>query len=412
VVLVTEAGVKRTVLRGLSAIGDCAYDATADVLYVSDHGLEIPGATTGDTVFAVPGASTAVDLSAAGFSLTRPGNIPGASNVALDINGDIFVSDVSASGSGRIRLIRKTTGLLSDFQTGLNLVGGLAWDVSADSVFARDLFVAQSLDTQLGQINRYNENGAPLGSVTSPSDAVGTADLALTPDGTLLATGVAAGPVMEINPATGAAAPLISGFAYASSIDVDPFTGRIALVSTAATGTGEDTRLHFFVPIERLAHGRLRKESDRRECLLELYGVDVVETKRGRPIARSVCVDGAACDADRSVDGACTFPLGVCVNVRDERVPNCAFDSTTLFEVKKAVPESETLSEFATALGAALPVRGPRCFFSEGVRVSLRATRRGVLKSGKQTVKLKTKGDAPVERSDVDNAKLICEPPA
>ena len=70
IVFVDGAGAVRTVVSGFNSIGDCAYDAAADVLYITDNGLEAAGAVTGDTIFAVADASAAEGLSA--FLEKRP----------------------------------------------------------------------------------------------------------------------------------------------------------------------------------------------------------------------------------------------------------------------------------------------------------------------------------------------------
>ena len=55
------------VASDFNSIGDCVYDAASDVLYVLDNALEASGSLTGDTVFAIPAASTAGGLSAVGL---------------------------------------------------------------------------------------------------------------------------------------------------------------------------------------------------------------------------------------------------------------------------------------------------------------------------------------------------------
>ncbi len=95
IVLAKESGELRLVALGFNAISDCAYDAAADVLYVTDNadnadfGITTSfagntGAQTGDTVFAIPNASTAAGLGAKGLELLPANSIEFAASVAVD----------------------------------------------------------------------------------------------------------------------------------------------------------------------------------------------------------------------------------------------------------------------------------------------------------------------------------------
>ena len=104
VVLARESGDARLVAFGFSSIGDCVYDGVRDVLYVSDNadGADLPGALSGDTVFAVPNASTASGLTASGLELVPAGTVPFAAGLAVDTAGDVFLSDAAGGGAGII----------------------------------------------------------------------------------------------------------------------------------------------------------------------------------------------------------------------------------------------------------------------------------------------------------------------
>jgi len=406
VVFVSESGGERTVVSGFNAIGDCAYDVATDVLYVVDNGLEALGSVTGDTAYAIPGALSAEDLTASGFNLKPAGSIPNAFSVALDSAGNVFVSDATGGGAGTVRKIAASNGALTTFAGGFDFTGGIIWDA------AGDLFVAESLPTFDTQISRYNASGVFQEVVSGPTFDHGSFDLAVNSDGRLLATGAFAGPVVAIDPDTGDVATIADGFNFATSIDVDDFTGRIGLVSSSFLGLEEDFRLHTLTPIASLAPdggAGAGLVNDRRECVSELYGVELATNTKGKVLKKAICHDGATCDADGRTNGVCIFPLGVCLNVTDDRVPRCFSDSANFFELKKPKSDAPALSTLAASVIAALPVEDAQCFFSNGVPVPVRITKHGA-KAGKLAVKFKTKSDSPLEQTDIDGVKLVCEP--
>jgi hypothetical protein len=405
VAFVSESGDERTVVTGFNAIGDCAYDVVTDVLYVVDNALEAPGSVTGDTAYAIPGALTAEDLTASGFNLKPSGSIPNAFSVALDSAGNVYVSDATGGGAGTVRKIALSNGALTTFASGFDLTGGIIWDA------AGDLFVAETLTNGDSQISRYNASGVFQEIVSGPTDEHGSFDLALNADGRLLATGLFAGEVTAVDPSTGDVDPVADGFTFATSVDVDDFTGRIGLVSSTFIGLEEDFRLHQLTSVSSLAPdgGANKLATDRHECVSEFYGVELAISTKGRVLKKAICHDGALCDADGRMNGQCLFPLGVCLNVADPRIPKCSSDSVSAFALKKPKAGVSVPSTLADSVADALPVDGAQCFFSDGVIVPLRLTKHGV-KAGKLPVKVKVQGDSPVEQADVDSVKLVCEP--
>ena len=406
VVLVTESGGERVVASGFNSISDCAYDAATDVLYVTDNSYEASGALTGDTVFAIPTASSATSLSAVGHELAAKGSIPSAASVVVSANGDVYVSDSVGGGAGSVR--RFAAGALSSFIAGgLDFAAGLAFESGGT------LLVAETLDSFAAQISRYDANGTLLGVVSGPSSDHGSYDLAFGYDGRVLVTGAFAGPVAAVDTVTGSSEPIADGFTFATAVDVNSFTGRVELVSSSFVGAEEDFRLHRLTPVAKLSPlGGTDASGGKRECLSELYGIDPALDGHGKPGKSAYCVDGAACDADGTVNGSCTFPIGICLNVSDSRLPACVSSAAVSFDLKKAKPESAALSTMAAAITAALPIQGAQCFFSDGVVVPLRVTGKGGLKPGKQLVKTKTKSVDPLPMADVDVAKLVCLPPS
>lgn len=399
VVLARESGDLRLVASGFNSISDCAYDAVADVLYVTDNadngdfGLGGPfAAQTGDTVFAIPNASTASGLAAPGHELVPANSIPFAGNVAVDAAGNVYVSDSVGSGSGRV--VKIVAGTPSDLVTGMDYAGGLAFSPSSGNLFA-----AESLVSFQNQIRQFTTAGVPVPPVpfAGPGSGFGSIDLAFNSDGRILATGSFGGDVVSFNAGDGSFTSFVSGLNYASGVTVDPFTHRVQMLSSF-TGTDEDKSLHRFTPIDPLVAGTGPAST---ECLHEAYGLALVDGK-------ATCTDGAACDNDGIVNDSCLFPVGFCFDVADPDFPSCA-NGSNLTEVSiSANPVSSTIGSTATRVGTSLPLAGPTCIFSDGYYVPVRITASGARKDGKATLKVKAR--AADGRQDTDVIKLVCKP--
>jgi hypothetical protein len=407
VVLAKESGELRVVALGFNSIGDCAYDAANDILYVNDNAdntdLDITtgfagntGAQTGDTVFAIPSAATASGLNASDSELLPADSISSAFSVAADAGGNVFVSDAIGSGSGTV--LKITPGPVSNaFAPGFDFTGGLAIDPVSG-----DIFVAESLASFDNQITRFDSSGTPVGPIpfAGPSFGFGSIDLAFNTDGKLLASGVFGGDVVAFDISTGAPSSFISGFTFASGMTVNPFTKRLEVLSSTFSGADEDKSLHRFTPISQLVPG---KGSAKTECVQEFYGLELV----GSPAKDAVCVDGAACDADGTVNDACLFPIGFCFKADDDRFSDC--DAGNVAEVSiTAKPADAAIQKTAAAVQAALPIGAASCFFSDGYYVPVKITGSGAKNDGKGIVKVKSKTDDGAKDSDA--VKLICQP--
>lgn len=400
VVLAKESGDLRLVASGFNAISDCAYDRTNDVLYVTDNanntdlGISSPfGAQSGDTVFAIPSASTASGLTAPGLELLPPDSIPFASSVAIDASGDVFVADSVGPGLGRVVKIAGVTP--SDFITGQDYSSGLAFAPGTGNLFA-----AETLGSFDAQIRQFTPAGAPVlpDPFAGPSFAFGSYDLAFDRDGRLLATGAFSGDVVAFDPADSSSTPFASGLTFANGITVDPRTGRVEILSTTFSNADEDKSLHRFTPTALLAPG---KGSASTECLHAAYGLEMVDGK-------AVCTDGAACDADGTVNDACVFPIGFCLNVDDPSLAACSTASAIASVTIAAKPASAALANAAARVAAALPLSGSTCVFSDGYYVPLKIAGSGAKKDGKATVKVTAV--AADSRKDTDSYNLVCKP--
>jgi len=390
IVLAKESGELRLVAMGFNSISDCAYDQAADVLYVSDNADsgELPGALTGDTVFAVPSASTASGLSATGLEVLPANSVPSIASVALD-GGSILVSDATGGGAGTVA---KITGMASaPFASGFGFTGGVAVDPVTGNVF-----VAEGVGFPNNQIRKFTSAGTPImpDPFAGPASTFGSIDLAFNSDGNLLASG---GSVVSFNPGTGMSSPFISGLTFTGGLAVDPFTHRVQVLSSTFTGADEDKSLHRFTPIDQLSAGNGSSSS---ECLHEAYGLNVVD-------GTATCTDGAACDSDGVVNDSCLFPVGFCLNVDDANFSDCDTGSNITEVVIAAKPDSTAITAAAAKLSAALPLTGTSCFFSDGLRVPVKIAGTSK-KDGK--AKVKVKATAADGRKDSDSFKLVCHP--
>lgn len=400
-------GTQRVVATGFNAVADCHYDPASDVLYVADSGAEFTGAVTGDTVFALPSASTAVSLTAAGNELLPSGSFAFAAGVTADAEGDLYVSDAAGPGAGSVTKVDLALAMpVSFLPAGLDYAGGV--EVDADgSVLVADSDGA----TFANRVRRYSAAGALLGIVSADNYDHGSVNLALDGAGRAILTGSNTIARLE---AGGGVLPLVTGMAsgfgpaFGGGLDIDRFTGRVLFNASNFDGGPDDRALHQLIEVERLAPGRGRED---RECLLEFFGVELVAPAPDRPARRADCFDGQACDADGVADGVCTFPLGACLAVSDPRLPACSIEEVTSFDLRRARPESSELEAMADRVTAELPASSAFCSLSQGYPVPLRLSASGIEKAGKAKVVARVEGRLSGQRRvDSDRLKLRCLP--
>jgi hypothetical protein len=181
-------------------------------------------------------------------------------------------------------------------------------------------------------------------------------------------------------------------------VTVDPFTHRVQMLSGTFPVSDENKSLHRFTPVDQLAAG---SGAATKTCLHEAYGLQIVD-------GDAVCTDGAACDADATVNDACVFPVGFCLNVDDPDLAGCDNGSNVAEVSIVAKPASAAIAAVAAQVGAALPLTGSSCFFSDGYYVPVKITGSGTKKDGKG--KLKVQVTAADGRKDSDTFKLVCHP--
>ena len=413
IVLAKESGEARLVAFGFNSIADCAYDPDADVLYVTDNAdnsdLGITtglagntGAQTGDTVFAVPDASHASGLAAKDLELLPANSVEFAANVAVDSSGNLFLASADGGGNGTVKKIVSGP-TSSTFASGFDFTGGLAIQPTTGN-----LFVAELMGSFASRVHSFNPAGGVVASpLLGPSFGFGASDVAFASDGRLLITGLFGGDVVAASADGSTTGTFIGGLTFASGIDVDPFTGRVTVLSSTFTGADEDRTLQRFIPIDHLEPA---KDAGATECLHEFYGIRLVAENPGDPPKKAICVDGAACDADGEVNDRCVFPVGSCFNVTDPRLPECTPSAEIVSVETSAGRDFSAFDSVNEAIDGALPISAASCFFSDGVVVPVTVKKDGSRKAGKGKVAVSVV-DAQ-DRKDKDVIGLLCQPGA
>ncbi len=405
ILFVSSSGEVRTVATGLNSIGDCVYDAASDVLYVTDSGANFSGATTGDTVFAIPGDSTSVPVD--GLEVLPSGTIANA--FSIDLFGDgLLVSNANGGGAGTVVHIDLSgaTPVASTFANGFDYTGGLI-------VRGSDVLISEATGSFASAIYSYSDAGARQSTLSGPTYDHGSIDIAVAADGAVLATG---SPTLAAVAPGGTVTPLVTGVdggtgfdAFGGGVSVNAFTGRIDFLASSFSGADDDRSVHRLIPIDRLVLGGGSTETD---CMLELYGIEVTISDDGTPTRSAICTDGDACDADGAADGTCTFPLGLCLNVGDARTGDCAPPSPIATIEHRTRFESVELDELVAKASALLPTSDTSCVMGDGVRVPLRTLANGKPQKGKANIRFRATTDSASSVRDSDGIRLVCEPSA
>lgn len=404
ILFLSESGAVRTVAVGLNSISDCSYDVAADVLYVTDSGLEFSGATTGDTVFAIPGDSDSAPVT--GMEVLPAGSIPYAFGIDFTPTG-LMVTDAAGGGAGRVVAIDMggLTPSMTTFASGFDYTGGVL-------VEAAHVFVAEAVEPSFeSAISRYSSAGAFEALASGPTYGHGSVDLGRTRDGNLVVSGA---PTLVAVDDLGATTSLVTGLdggtgfdAFGGGVSVNAFTGRIDFLASSFSGADDDKAVHHLVPVERLVSGGGSTTTD---CAMEIYGVELVPRSPGMAARAAICTDGAACDADGVADGACTFPVGVCLNADDPRLADCTSPGIASVELLSVTPAAVEMEDMTATLSSELPSTSPTCVFSDGLRVPVRVLSSGATRAGKGKIKLRATTSAIPAKKDTDVVRLVCEP--
>src|SRR5205085_9982023 len=215
ILFVAASGDVRTVATGLNSIGDCVYDAASDVLYVTDSGANFSGAVTGDTVFAIPGDSTSVAV--AGLEVLPAGTLANAFSIDRFGSG-LLVSNANGSNAGTVVVIDLSgdSPVASTFASGFDYTGGLC-------TRADDVLISEATDSFESAIYSYSDAGAYQSTLSGPTYAHGSIDLAVAHDGSVIATG---SPTM-VGVSGGTVTPLVTGLDGGTGFDA--FGGGVSV---------------------------------------------------------------------------------------------------------------------------------------------------------------------------------------
>jgi hypothetical protein len=177
VIRFTEGGPATTIASGFNSLG--GFDMAADgTLYVVDNGLNASGATSGNTLYAIPDAPTRTSALASSAAEVLPsGSIHFASD-ALVVPGAVLVSNAAGPGAGSI--VRVAGGTSTNLITGLDYAAGLALDGST-------LLVGNVDGSFVGSVGKYGLDGTSAGALVGGLS--GTYGVVVDGDGFVLVSG-------------------------------------------------------------------------------------------------------------------------------------------------------------------------------------------------------------------------------
>ncbi|HJQ83147.1 MAG TPA: hypothetical protein VKA21_03665 [Candidatus Binatia bacterium] len=211
-----------TIATGFNSLG--GFDLDADgTLYVVDNCGNCAGATTGDTVFAIPDALTrTIALPAAGLELAPAGTIPSAFDV-LSTPAGLLVSDAAGAGAGSV--VAVSGGGATPLIEGLNYVGcmTLAPDATLRVV---DTGIPPAFDAA---VLAYETDGTFITTVAPLASGYGAA---LDRDAKVLVT--VGSDLVAVDPG-GSVAGRASGFVYGTDVFFDPAREEALVLDVAVS---------------------------------------------------------------------------------------------------------------------------------------------------------------------------------
>jgi hypothetical protein len=204
-----------TIATGFNSLGGFDLDASG-TLYVVDNGGELAGATTGDTLYAIPDALTRTTaVAAAGVAVVPPGTFPAAEDVLIGPGGVPIVSDARGVGAGLVATVSGTT--VTNIITGLDFLGALA--LTADGTL-----LVNNLDGSfVGSVQKYSLSGTFLGTLANGLS--GSFGLAIDADGLVLVSGgftpdFSSSTIVALD-ASGTSTERAHGFSFSSDLYFD-----------------------------------------------------------------------------------------------------------------------------------------------------------------------------------------------
>jgi len=175
-----DGAVATTIATGFNSLG--GFDLDGDTLYLVDNcfGTDFgcTGASTGDSLYAIPSATTRTSAAAADTSAVLPAGSITAPQDVLVVPGALLVADAIGVGAGRVVKVVGTTP--TNLATGLDYLGGLATDGAT-------LFAANLDGSFTGSVKRFSLAGVPASDLVGGLS--GSYGVARDAAGNLLVTG-------------------------------------------------------------------------------------------------------------------------------------------------------------------------------------------------------------------------------
>jgi hypothetical protein len=267
VIRFTEGGPATTIASGFNSLG--GFDIAADgTVYLVDNGLDAPGATSGDTLYAIPDAPTRTSALASSAAEVLPsGSIHFAQDV-LVVPGAVLVSNAAGPGAGTVVHVAGSTA--TNLITGLDYAAGLALDGST-------LLVGNLNGSFVGSVGKYGLDGGTSAG-TLVGGLSGTYGVVVDGDGFVLVSGGStsdhsSSTVVAVDP-SGTVTERAHGFTSSGDLFFDPVRNETLVLDFAALQITAICRDHNLdgtcdadepctgVPVTN-AHVSLKRLSDR-----------------------------------------------------------------------------------------------------------------------------------------------------
>jgi hypothetical protein len=225
-----DGPIATTIATGFNSLG--GFDTDGTTLYTVDNcfGTDFgcSGATTGDTIYSIPDATTRTSAVTAAASAVLPAGTIAAGQDVLVVPGAILITDARGVGTGRVIQLVGTTP--TNLINGLDFLGGLATDGTT-------LFVGNLDGSFTGNVKKYTLAGIPAGTLASGLS--GSFGVTLDGAGNVLVTGgltddFSSGTLVAFA-SNGTPTEWAHGFAFSSDVFWDEARGEALVLDFGVT---------------------------------------------------------------------------------------------------------------------------------------------------------------------------------